>query len=138
MQYGHPRGRLTSDSVSSTSPSKYPRPDLVLIHTKTNPRPKHGHQSPSVAYSKPSPPKHGHQQWPTDFPHVPTGSPAGSHRPHNKEIPMVRFPVCSGTSIKTIIRAGNVFLILVDFLAHPALPPVLKLQIFDSVEMSPY
>lgn len=51
---------------------------------------------------------------------------------------MVRFPVCSGTSVKTIIRAGNVFLILVDFLLRPALPPILKLQIFDSAEMSPY
>lgn len=121
VQYGHPRGRRTSDSASSTNPSKYPRPDLVLIHTKTNPRP-----------------KHGHLQRPTDFPPVPTGSPAGSHRPDNKEIPMVRFPVCSGTSIKTTIREGNVFLILVDFLVRPALSPVLKLQIFDSAEMSPY
>lgn len=51
---------------------------------------------------------------------------------------MVRFPVCSGTSVKTIIRADNIFLILVDFLVRPALPPILKLQIFDSAEMSPY
>lgn len=51
---------------------------------------------------------------------------------------MVHFPVCSGMSIKTITRAGNVFLILVCFLVHPSLSPVLKLQIFDSAEMSPY
>lgn len=106
MHYDHPQGRLTSDNASLMSSSKHPCPDPVLIHIKTKPQ----------AHSK---------QYHLLFPHVPIGSPAGLYRPNNKEIPMVSFPVYLGISIKTIIRAGNVFLILVYFLIHPELPPSL-------------